>query len=173
MCQKATLMYLLQYACSQRRSGPGGHFPTCQATPPAFRLKEMKCASVGPCWYSEGEMAWADEALELDCDESKPINQIFGRIPDHGLLRLLLLFMASSIVLIAGGSRREIRAEPQTARIVGLGATTCLQFNEDIRLNLSVQRDYLAWGQCYMSGILVVGRLVSTRVSILIPQPLT
>jgi hypothetical protein len=91
----------------------------------------------------------------MDCNESKPIDQIFGRIPHHGLLRLLLVFMASSIGLIAGDGRREIRAEPQTARIVGLGATTCLQFNEDIRLNPSVQRDYLAWGQGYMSGILV------------------
>jgi len=36
-----------------------------------------------------------------------------------------------------------------------LGATTCLQFNEDVRLSPSVQRDYLAWGQGYMSGILV------------------
>ena len=89
------------------------------------------------------------KAVEPDCDESRPINQIFG------LLRLLLVLMASSAVLIAGDGRREIRAEPQTAKIVGLGAATCLQFNEDIRLNPSVQRDYLAWGQGYMSGILM------------------
>ncbi len=93
--------------------------------------------------------------MELDRDESKPISQIFGRALDQGLLQLLLVLMASSIVLIAGDGRREVRAEPQTARIVGLGATACLQFNEDIRLNSSLQRDYLAWGQGYMSGILV------------------
>src|SRR5260370_29705194 len=93
-------------------------------------------------------------AVELDCDGSKPISQIF-RTLDHELLRLLLVFMASSIVLIAGDGRREVRAEPQAARIVALGASTCRQFNEDIRLNPSVQRDYLAWGQGYMSGILV------------------
>jgi hypothetical protein len=91
------------------------------------------------------------KAVDLDRDESKPTNQIFGRTLDHELLRLLLVFMASSIVLIAG----DVRAEPQTARIVGLGATSCPQFNEDIRSNPSVQRDYLAWGQGYMSGILV------------------
>jgi hypothetical protein len=93
--------------------------------------------------------------VEPDCDESKPKNQIFGRTPCRGLRGLLLVFMASSIVLMGWDGRREVRAEPQTARIVGLGATTCLHFDEDVRLNPSVQRDYLAWGQGYMSGILV------------------
>ena len=92
---------------------------------------------------------------EPDCDESKLKNQIFGRTPGQGLLGLLLVFMASSIVLMGWDGRREVRAEPQTARIVGLGATSCLQFDEDVRLNPSVQRDYLAWGQGYMSGILM------------------
>jgi len=95
------------------------------------------------------------KAAELDCDKSKPTNQIHSRTPDQGLLRLLLVLMASSIVVIAADGRREIRAEPPIARIVGLGAATCLQFNEDIRLNPAVQRDYLAWGQGFMSGILV------------------
>ena len=114
-----------------------------------------ECAWVGPCWSSKTGWLGVMKAGDLDRDESKPINQIFGRTLDHGLLRLLLVFMASSIVLIAGDGRREVRAEPQTARIVGLGATSCRQFNEDIRLNPSGQRDYLAWGQGYMSGILV------------------
>ena len=114
-----------------------------------------ECASVGPVATLKQRWLGVMKAVELDCDESNPINQIFGRTPNQGLLRLLLVFMASSIVLIAGDGRREIRAEPQTARIIGLGATACLQFNEDIRLNPSVQRDYLAWGQGYMSGILV------------------
>lgn len=91
--------------------------------------------------------------MEPDCDKSKPTNQIHGH--DQGLLRLLLVLVAASIALIAGDGRREIRAEPPIARIVGLGATTCLQFSEDIRLNPAVQRDYLAWGQGFMSGILM------------------
>jgi hypothetical protein len=67
---------------------------------------------------------------------------------------LQFAFVMASIILVAGEARREVRAEPQVARIVGLGATTCVQFNEDVRSNLAVQRDYLAWAQGYMSGIL-------------------
>ena len=93
--------------------------------------------------------------MKAVCDKSKPKNLIHGCIPKQGPLRILLVLMASSIVLIAGDGRREIRAEPSIARIVGLGATTCLQFSEDIRLNPAVQRDYLAWGQGFMSGILM------------------
>ena len=120
----------------------------------AFRLKEMRF-SWGLVGTLKQRCLGMMKAVELDCGKSKPKNQIHGRTPDQGLLRLLLVLMASSIVLIAGDGRREIRAETQTAGIVGLGATTCLQFNEDIRLNPSVQRDYLAWGQGYMSGILM------------------
>ena len=36
-----------------------------------------------------------------------------------------------------------------------MGATACVQFDERFRFNPSVQRDYLAWGQGYMSGILM------------------
>ena len=94
------------------------------------------------------------KAAELD-RESKPTSNIFGRAFDQGPIKLLLVFAVSSIVLIAWEGRHEGRAEPQTARIVGLGATACLQFIEDIRSNPSVQRDYLAWAQGYMSGILL------------------
>ncbi|MGA7995559.1 MAG: hypothetical protein WCA28_11680 [Bradyrhizobium sp.] len=119
----------------------------------AYRLKERNALRLGH--VGTLKQRWLGVMkVELDSDESNPINQIFGRTL-QGLLRLLLVFVASLIVLIARDSRREIRAEPQTARIVGLGATACLQFDEDIRLNPSVQRDYLAWGQGYMSGILM------------------
>ena len=46
-------------------------------------------------------------------------------------------------------------AEPPTAKIVGLGATTCAQFTNDVTKNPAVQRDYLAWAQGFMSGILI------------------
>lgn len=39
--------------------------------------------------------------------------------------------------------------------IVGLGATTCQQFNDDVKSNPLVRRDYLAWAQGFMSGILL------------------
>jgi hypothetical protein len=46
------------------------------------------------------------------------------------------------------------QSEP-TRKIVGLGATTCQRFNTDIAANPSSRRDYLAWAQGYMSGILL------------------
>jgi hypothetical protein len=65
-----------------------------------------------------------------------------------GLLPLL-------IALLATGLGRELRAEAPKAKIVGLGATTCEQFNADVKSKPGVRRDYLAWAQGYMSGILV------------------
>ena len=46
-------------------------------------------------------------------------------------------------------------AQSQTAKIVGLGATSCAQFSTDADRNPAVQRDYLAWAQGFMSGILL------------------
>lgn len=48
-------------------------------------------------------------------------------------------------------------AEPPKAKIVGLGATGCLQFTDDVNQNAAMQRDYFAWAQGFMSGI-IVGR---------------
>jgi hypothetical protein len=42
-----------------------------------------------------------------------------------------------------------------TAKIVGLGASTCRQFNGDIAANPPVRRDYLAWAQGFMSGTIL------------------
>lgn len=47
------------------------------------------------------------------------------------------------------------QAQPETAKIVGLGATRCSQFSADVRADPTIRRDYLAWAQGYMSGILV------------------
>jgi len=43
----------------------------------------------------------------------------------------------------------------QTANIVGLGAASCRQFNSDLDRNFQVQRDYFAWAQGLMSGLLL------------------
>lgn len=45
--------------------------------------------------------------------------------------------------------------EKRTARIVGLGATTCRQFTADAAADPQVRRDYLAWAQGFMSGIIL------------------
>jgi hypothetical protein len=46
-------------------------------------------------------------------------------------------------------------AEQLTARIVGLGATTCQTFSQEILSDPRIRRDYLAWAQGYMSAILL------------------
>jgi len=43
----------------------------------------------------------------------------------------------------------------QQAKIVGLGATGCAQFMLEIKHNPALQRDYLAWAQGFMSGVLL------------------
>ncbi len=51
-----------------------------------------------------------------------------------------------------------VAAEEQDARIaqiVGLGATTCRQFTADAAADPQVRRDYLAWAQGFMSGIIL------------------
>ena len=57
-------------------------------------------------------------------------------------------------VALAADAARDIRAQPPKATIVGLGAATCQQFNDDVRSNPLIRRDYLAWAQGFMSGIL-------------------
>ena len=47
----------------------------------------------------------------------------------------------------------ELRAEEKVT-IVGLGATTCRRFKEDIKSDPSIRKAYLAWTQGFMSGIL-------------------
>lgn len=69
--------------------------------------------------------------------------------------RLLGLLTLSSIALLGAAAGRELRAEAPKARIVGLGAATCQQFNDDIKSNPLVRRDYLAWAQGFMSAILL------------------
>lgn len=76
----------------------------------------------------------------------------YARIGGLRLGRLLLVMALSSIALFeveASG------AEAPKARIVGLGATTCQQFNDDIKANPAIRRDYLAWAQGFMSGIIL------------------
>ena len=52
----------------------------------------------------------------------------------------------------------SVAAEEQdvrTARIVGLGAATCRQFMTDAAADPQVRKDYLAWAQGFMSGIIL------------------
>jgi len=77
------------------------------------------------------------------------------RFADRDHVRILLGLVLTSHVVIAPAWPSEVRAEPRTAAIVGLGATTCQRFNEDVRSDSTVRRDYQAWAQGFMSGILL------------------
>jgi hypothetical protein len=57
--------------------------------------------------------------------------------------------MAFSPKLSAAGG------EPSIAKIVGLGATPCPEFEREALERPAVQREYLAWAQGFMSGILM------------------
>ena len=41
------------------------------------------------------------------------------------------------------------------AKVVGIGASSCAQFNEEIARSPSAERDYFAWAQGFMSGVLL------------------
>jgi len=73
----------------------------------------------------------------------------------QGALKRVLALLACAVVLLELCNLRYLRAEPHIAKIIGLGASTCSQFNEDIKVNPSLQKDYFAWSQGYMSGILI------------------
>lgn len=46
-------------------------------------------------------------------------------------------------------------AAAQTIRIVGIGASTCARFNQEISQKPAMERDYVAWAQGFMSGALI------------------
>jgi hypothetical protein len=46
-------------------------------------------------------------------------------------------------------------AQAETAKIVGIGASTCQHYNREIQEAPAVQRDYFAWAQGFMSGALI------------------
>jgi hypothetical protein len=46
-------------------------------------------------------------------------------------------------------------ASAQKVNIVGLGAASCAHYIRDIEKNPNLQRDYFAWAQGFMSGIIL------------------
>ena len=71
----------------------------------------------------------------------------------HAAHRCLWTTVSWTFVLIA--TNGTMRSESSTRKIVGPGATACQRFNADIAANPASRRDYLAWAQGYMSGILL------------------
>ena len=81
--------------------------------------------------------------------------QPFACLAGRSVGRLLGVLILSSIALLATGAGLKLRAEVPKAKIAGLGAATCQQFNDDVKSNPLVRRDYLAWAQGFMSGVLL------------------
>lgn len=46
-------------------------------------------------------------------------------------------------------------AQAETAKIVGIGASSCARFSEETAGRPTVERDYFAWAQGFMSGVLM------------------
>ena len=64
--------------------------------------------------------------------------------------RIALLALVSVI-----GDFTVIPAHAQSVKIVGLGATTCARFLQEIDGKPQAEREYFAWAQGYMSGLLI------------------
>jgi hypothetical protein len=63
----------------------------------------------------------------------------------------------AKILLLAALLAPQLVAAQQAppVKIVGIGATTCGEFAREATTNPSTQRQYLAWMQGYMSGIMI------------------
>ena len=77
------------------------------------------------------------------------------RAPGRRAGRLFSVVALSLAAILAADAWRDVRAEAPKATIVGLGATTCQRFEDDVKASPAVRRDYLAWAQGFMSGILL------------------
>jgi len=65
-----------------------------------------------------------------------------------------ILFVAMIIHALAA-AHSAVASAQSAAKIVGLGGARCSEFLREAKTDPSVQRDYLAWAQGYMSGILI------------------
>lgn len=62
---------------------------------------------------------------------------------------------ATLLVVLNGGGLLTGTAQAQSVKIVGIGASTCTRFLQEIDGNLHAEREYFAWAQGYMSGLLI------------------
>ena len=46
-------------------------------------------------------------------------------------------------------------AQQASVKIVGIGSGSCREFLQEVRANSAAERDYIAWAQGYMSGLLI------------------
>jgi len=88
-------------------------------------------------------------------DHGRPIAaQACTRVPGRYVSRLFFIMTLSFTAVVAADASRDLRAQAPKETIVGPGAATCQRVNDDIESNPLLRRDYLAWVQGFMSGIL-------------------
>jgi len=76
--------------------------------------------------------------------------EYFGRRTSHAVARVLAV---AGICLIFAPTIAA--SQSSTAKIVGIGATTCTDFLDNIDKTPATQPDYLAWAQGFMSAVLL------------------
>ncbi|HKH00929.1 MAG TPA: hypothetical protein VKB08_09445 [Bradyrhizobium sp.] len=64
-------------------------------------------------------------------------------------------FAMLSVTTMISATLWVFAAEAQTANVVGLGAIKCSEFSAEIRSSTELEREYFAWAQGFMSGILI------------------
>src|SRR5215218_1051104 len=73
-----------------------------------------------------------------------------SKISEWNTMERLGAVLLSALLAFASSPARA-----QTVRIVGVGATSCTQFEQEISRKPAAERDYLAWAQGFMSGALM------------------
>lgn len=92
------------------------------------------------------------------------------RRPDPGLWMPLTARMLLAALLLGAGT--AVAQAQATIKIVGVGATTCSEFNDETSRNPASERDYVAWAQGFMSGLLIRAPAGVDEMLDLLPQSL-
>lgn len=117
-------------------------------------------------WWSNREdpqLAYAQKRREPPGDQSAPV----VRLAAVGMTTIVndrhcrpraalavLWILGVGVLCLASGATVACAQSPAT-KIVGLGAATCVEFIDNVEKAPALQRDYLAWAQGFMSGILL------------------
>lgn len=70
-------------------------------------------------------------------------------------LSLRRILVTSELCAVAAGTLFVGQAEAQSVKIVGIGASSCQFFLQEINGKPEVEKNFFAWAQGYMSGLLL------------------
>ena len=95
------------------------------------------------------------EAIRNDIAANKAAT--FGKGREMIRIRLKSSRMSTLWVLyaVAAGTLSVGRAEAQSVKIVGIGASSCQYFLREVSGRPEVEKNFFAWAQGYMSGLLL------------------